>query len=241
LALCIAGILSACADKAEIRDRELERYKTLESELIDAQQAEVQRRRTQLRVAQQLRQMDAERAEAARKRLQDQDALQSLPQVPLVTQITVGQPDSGIDSEVWKFQDYPSPIDGSTLCAVVSIPIDVQNGPLETKASVIIGKDSIFLRTDATFDDTALETGYRVDAGFPIAFDQFINEVTAVVDENYARLLELLKDGSTLAVSFALSPQLSTAETHIVELSLDAIDKPLSELAECDDQKPADS
>lgn len=241
LALCAASSLSACADKAAIRDKELARYKSLERELIVAQQDEEQKRRTELRVAQKLRQMDTERAAAARKRLQARESTPNLPQAPLVTQITVGQADSGTASDVWKLQHYPSPVDGSSLCAVVSIPVAVQNGQLETKASVIISKDRIFLRTDATFDTTALETGYRVDAGFPIGFDRFINEVTAVVDDNYSRLLELLQNGSTLAVSFALSPQQSTVETHVVELSLDAIDKPLSELFDCDSQKPAES
>ncbi len=229
------------------------RYEALESELISAQDAEERQRRTELRVAQKLRQMDRERAAAAAAaRLPppgrfeagkhdasaaaaESDSVSTAPTGPVVTQIVVGQ--SAKDNvRTWTLQKYPSPVDGSAMCAVVTTPLTVTNGNIETLVSVIVSKDSVFLRTDATFDTTAVDIGYRIDAGIPIVFDHFLNELTAVVDEGYRRLLSELESGDTLSVSFAYLPQLSSAETHIMEFPLASIEQPLSELAECDSQ-----
>ena len=116
---------------------------------------------------------------------------------------------------------------------MVSKPSKVINGTLDTNVTVVIGTDTIYLRTDATFDPEAPETGLRIDAGFPILFDSFLNELTGVIDAGYSRLRSGLESGSTLIVAFAYSPQLSTAETHVLELSLDSISKPLAQLANC--------
>ena len=69
-----------------------------------------------------------------------------------------------------------------------------------------------------------------------MGFDHYLNELTAVVDDSYARLLEALQQGDTLRVSFAYSPQMISAETHLVEYPLDSVARPLAELAECDEQ-----
>ena len=115
----------------------------------------------------------------------------------------------------------------------MSTPVDVLNGPLETRVTIIISDSAVYLRTDATFDATVPEAGYRIDAGIPIAFDRYLNELTAVVDDSYARLLDSLQSGLTLSASFAYSPQLSSAETHVVELSLEELDAALAQLAGC--------
>lgn len=252
LLLYIVFSVSACADKSAIHENERVRYEALESELISAQDAEERQRRTELRVAQKLRQMDRERAAAAVARLQppgqfeagkhdasaasaESGSVGAAPTGPVVTQIVVGQ--SAKDNvRTWTRQYYPSPVDGSALCAVVSTPVTVTNGNIETLVSVIVSKDSVFLRTDATFDTNAVDIGYRIDAGIPIIFDHYLNELTAVVDDGYKRLLSQLETGDTLSVSFAYLPQLSSAETHIMEFPLASIEQPLSELAECDSQ-----
>lgn len=240
--------VSACADKSAIRDKERERYDALESELISAQETEERRRRSEFRVAQKLQQLDSERTANALARMQstsetlltnekhsvaeDADPVVISMTGPVVTNIFVGQPAVN-GSKTWSLQDYPSPVDGSALCAVVSVPVMVSNGTLETRVSVVVGKTAVFLRTDATFDTTVPEIGYRIDMGIPIAFDHFLNELTAVVDDGYDRLLSAMSGGATLKVSFAYSPQISSAETHVIELPLDSIEQSLSDLTGC--------
>jgi hypothetical protein len=129
-------------------------------------------------------------------------------------------------------------MDGSALCAVVSTPITVRNGTLDTSVTIIVGKSTVFLRTDATFDPDALETGYVIDAGFPIAFDSFLNELTAVVDDGYDRLVSSMRSGTTLSVAFGYKPQLSSADTHVIEMGLDTFEDTMSQLAQCDTDAP---
>lgn len=253
VALGLLLLLSACADKGAIREAENERYRQLESEMISAQHDDVQRRRAELRLAQRLQQLDTERSAGARHRLQSEslssvadkesdvtsvasDTTASLPSQAVVTQVVVAQ--SGPNTEPWELQNYPDPTNGTPLCALVSRPVVVMNGKLETRARVIIGTQRLFLRTDATFDSEATETGFRVDAGIPIAFDRFINELTAEVNESYDRLLSAIEGGSSLAVSFAFLPQLSSAETHVIEIGLQNLEAALPRLASCETQSP---
>ena len=253
--LCLFALLSACADKAAVREADSERYRQLENEMISAQQADVQRRQAELRIAQRLQQMDAERSAAARQRLSDgadvavPDSQSSTgstekntpsPTVPaIVTQIVIAPSDTDTNADTWTQQYYPDPVDGTPLCALVSTPVVVMNGKLETRTRVIIGAQRVFLRTDATFDTDATDTGFRVDAGIPIAFDRFINELTAEVSDSYDRLLSAIEGGSSLAVSFAFMPQLSSAETHVIEFDLSYLESAMTDLASCESQNSA--
>jgi len=155
---------------------------------------------------------------------------------PVVTQIVVGQPAQRDAVGSWNRQEYPSPVDGSPLCAIVSIPVVVQNGELETQVSIVVSNSAVYLRTDAAFDAQVPETGYRIDAGLPVPFDRFHNELTAVVDDNYFSLLSSIKKGATLSVSFAYDPQLSSSNTHVVELNLDSFNQVWSENVQCNTQ-----
>jgi hypothetical protein len=252
LLLCMALFLSACADKGVTRDLEVDRYARLENEIIDAQVQEERRRAAEFKVEQKLQKLESDRAAVTLKRQQEQDALyfasensvalsdetdtqdRTLSSSPVVTQIAIGQ--TSDDSSVWKLQNYPSPMDGSPLCAVVSTPIMVRNGTLDTFVSIIVTEKTVFLRTDATFDPDALETGFLIDAGFPIAFDSFFNVLTAVVEDSYDRLVSAMRSGTTLAVAFGYVPQLSSADTHVMELSLDTFEQTLPELAQCNNE-----
>jgi hypothetical protein len=248
-----------CADKAAIHEQERSRYESLESEMISAQAEEERSRRAEFLVAQKLQQMDSDRAAAARARQQalnetltaeERDAAslaadstpeKSSTSTPVVTQVVIGQAPAGVDDRVWTLQNIQSPVDGSPLCAVVSTPVVVRNGTVDTTVSIIVGSAAVFLRTDASFDTAAVETGYSIDAGLPMAFDRYFNELTAVVDESLTRLLDAMQSGTTLSVAFAYSPQLSSADTYVVELALDSFEKPWSELARCETRKTGDA
>lgn len=249
LLVCATLFLSACADKGVTRDLDVDRYAKLENEIIDAQLEEERRRAAEFKVAQKLQKIESDRAAAVLKRQQEDDAIffateastalsdevgtqdRILSSATVVTQIAIGQ--SSDESSVWNLQDYPSPLDGAPLCAVVSTPIMVRNGTLDTFVTIVVSQTAVFLRTDATFDPDALETGYLIDAGFPIGFDRYINVLTAVVDDSYDRLVSAMRSGTTLSVAFGYAPQLSSADTHVMELSLDTFEQPLSDLAKC--------
>ena len=251
LTFSVAISITACADKGTIRDEDRARYEALENELISAQQAEELKRRTEMRVAQKRQKLDSEPPVSAQgllhnpsEQLIDPSAdsnrsetasLNLFDSGPVITPIEIGQTSTG-NIGVWALQNYPSPIDGSALCSVVSAPVIVINGTIETQVAVVISKSAVFLRTDSSFDTTASETGYRIDAGIPIGFDHYLNELTAVVDDSYSRLISALRQGATLRISFAYTPQLSTAETHVVELSLETLAQPLTVLDSCDGQ-----
>ena len=249
LVLSVAISISACANTAAIHEEERAHYEALENELIGAQQAEERLRRIEMQVAQKTEQLESEPAVDAHRQLrtpsepmaegnEDAKLSQEGPRNlsssgPADTQITIDQASNEI-SGIWTLQHYPSPIDGSALCAVVSPPAIVTNGTIDTLVAVIISNSAVFLRTDASFDTTAAETGYRIDAGIPIGFDHFLNELTAVVDDGYERLTNTLLAGETLKVTFAYSPQLSSDGTHAIEYSLDDIEQTMSELTSCD-------
>ncbi len=238
----LAIVLAGCADTSAVREQEHARINALESELIDAQAAEERRRRSEMRIAERLRLLDAERVKSQQDRQaasivasENKSDTPSVRKPPVVTQIVVagatGQDD---EQSIWKAQEFPNPVDGTAMCAVVSEPVVVLNGTLDTRVRIIVGKSSVFLRTDATFDTETPETGFRVDAGFPITFDRFHNELTAVIDDSYPRLMRSLENGSTLRASFAYQPQLSSSETHVVEFTLDSFGAALSQLSVCD-------
>lgn len=248
--LAMSLLISACANKAVTRQEDVDRYDALETQLIDETAADERRRKSEMRVAERLRQLDSERAQAETERnearrlsqlenlesasLDDDKLLNLSDTTPVVTQVVVANSSDENKESLWALRNYPSPLNGSPICAVVSKPSKVINGSLDTNVTVIIGTDTVYLRTDATFDPAAPETGLRIDAGFPILFDSFLNELTGVIDTGYTRLRDRLESGSTLIVAFAYSPQLSTAETHVLELSLDSISEPLAQLASCD-------
>ena len=244
-------LVTACANKAATRQEDIDRYAALEANLIDEEAAEERRRQSEIRIADRLRQQDLERIKTQSDKFEASQLTYSEEQkstesdenevntnnliilndtTPEVTQVVVS---TGIDEALWVLQDYPSPINGTPVCAVVSKPSRVTNGSLDTNVTVIVSSDTIYLRTDATFDPDAAETGLRVDAGLPILFDSYLNELTAVIDASYSRLRTALETGSTLIVTFAYSPQLSTAETYVLELSLDSIGESLAQLENC--------
>ena len=144
-----------------------------------------------------------------------------------------GVDESSAEQGIWTFKDHPNPLSGALACAVVSEPVVVKNGALETIVRVIIMTDAIYLRTDATFDINASDTGYRVDAGFPVSFNDYANELTAVVDKDYDRLYQMITSGLILTAEFAYMPQLVDTKTHRLELNLDGIEGALGELDAC--------
>jgi len=207
--------ISSCSSSPDIREQERARYEALEDDLISKQVAESRRQQAQMRIDSRMRKLAEEQVEIERKKPAP---------IPAEVSDTVGD---------WSLLYLPSPIDGNTLCAVVSKPVIVLNGTLDTQVRVIIDQSTVFLRTDATFDTDTPETGFRVNAGLPLPFDRFHNELTAIVDFGYPQLISALQSGSTLSASFAYSPQLSAAETHVVEFTLATINTALEQLDTC--------
>ena len=148
---------------------------------------------------------------------------------PVKTPVNTPENERGM----WTYKEHPNPVSGKSACAVVSDTIVVLNGTLDTHVNVIIMTDAIYLRTDATFDINASDTGYRVDAGFPVSFNTYANELTAVVDEDYDRLYQMITSGLFLTVDFVYMPQLADSATHRLELNLDLIEGALDELDAC--------
>jgi len=249
--LCLAVLcVAACADTSALRDKERAHYENIEQELIGEQEKKARRLREEYRVNQPSQQPDtaptittilaASTDDAAKEKEPDEadlsaSRIQSSASTPLETQVVAAHPaDAGQGS--WKRQNYPNPIDGSPLCAVVSTPVVVQNGELDTQVNIVVSTHAAFLRTDAAFDANVLETGFQIDAGFPIPFDRYLNELTAVVDDNYSNLLRSMNNGTTLSVSFAYNPQLSLAETHVVEFTLETFNQVWAQMPQCIDK-----
>ena len=136
-------------------------------------------------------------------------------------------------SAPWRLASYPDPSSGAATCALLSASHLVMNDSLATQVQVVVTVNRIFLRTDATLNTTNPEAGFRVDAGIPIPFDSQLNEVTALVDKNYDRLISLLSVGSFLEASFAYDPQNSADDTFRVEFVMDKFSLLLNELASC--------
>lgn len=246
--------LSACADRASLREKELARYDVLENELISTQEEDERRRRVEYRVAQKLQQIQAESATATRatqstvinfsstgsEDTEDNGSHPSLIQ-PTVPVPALDQAVVDLNSGRWRLQNFPSPTDGMPICAVVSIPEVVRNGTLDTSVRIIVSNSAVYLRTDATFDVNELETGYRIDAGFPFSFDNFLNELTAVIDDNHARLVQAMQAGTTLSVEFAYDPQISSETTYVMDLALDTFNQAWSKMDECNADKSGDT
>lgn len=62
--ICVVLSLSACADKAALRDKQRARYDNLESELISAQEAKDRRLRAEYRTSQERPQSDSKKSVA---------------------------------------------------------------------------------------------------------------------------------------------------------------------------------
>jgi len=241
--------LSACAERSVLRDKERAHYENLESELLSKQKAEDQRLRDEYRIEHDIRPPDSKILSATEQNTKnkvffanDKTSKTIEPAsansnhditAPVVTQVVVGQPSKDIKARNWSRQNYPSPVNGSTLCVIASNTVLVKNGGIDTQVRIIVSNDTVFFRSDATFNTTALDTGFQIDAGFPIPFDRYLNELTAVIDKNYYQVLNSMKSGLTLSVSFAYSPQLSTSDIHVVELDLDSFNQVWSENTEC--------
>lgn len=243
---CTMLNLCACAQSSATHDKQRAHYENLESEMLRNQKAENRRLRDEYRAENTIQPSNSETLSATEQNTRSEISLTknkvretaespSLNDLttPVVTQIVVSQSSKDNEAQNWIRQNYPSPIDGSPLCVIASNPVIVQNGDLQTQVIILISDDAVFLRTDATFDKTALDTGFQIDAGFPIPFDRYLNELTAVIDNNYSIVLNSMKSGLTLSVSFSYNPQLSTSNTHVVEIDLDSFNRVWSEKTEC--------
>jgi len=211
--------LSACTQRSALRDKERAHYENLESELLNKQRVEDQRLRNEYRIEHNIQPSDSEKLSVTKQNTNndvsfandkmseasESASAKTIPDIttPIVTQIVVGQPVTNDQARSWARQYYPSPFDGTPLCVIASNPVVVPNGELDTRVSIVISNDTVFVRTDATFDTAALDTGFQIDAGFPIPFDYYLNELTAVIDKNYHSVLSSMNSGLTLSVSFA--------------------------------------
>ena len=247
--VCLSGLTTACGSKNTVKEADLARYEALEAELIEAKVAVENRLRAEMQLAEKLQRLELERQEklaelSLNENFSSETADSAIAgetnaidrsvatEPPVVTPIVVAVDDE--EDALWNQGYLASPITGETQCLISSNPVVVNNGTIVTEVKVIISSNEVMVRTDAAFDTSAVETGFRVDAGLPIAFDQFHNELTALVDTNYARLLEALLDGSTLTVSFAYQPQLSNSDTHVVDISLASLPSAIDDLTSCE-------
>lgn len=121
----------------------------------------------------------------------------------------------------WNFQLYPDPATAEQVCTLLSDTYEVDSNGLETLVQILITQSAIYLRTDAVLSPDGVESGFRVDANLPVAFDNFLDEVTAKVDDGYNQLINSMSAGTVLSVSFSYQ-QLgnSSPVTHTIDLDL---------------------
>jgi len=173
------------------REERVANFDALEAQQLEVTAQQEAERRREISEAAKLRR------EAAERKLQQEIEQQKIiAAYQSNSQATQNSETALANNSDWQLANHPSPIDGEPICALVSKPQLVLHGDLETQVQLIITAATAFVRTDATFNQDGFDTGIQVDGGIPIPYDRYLNEVTAVVDLGYQRLITSLVQGS---------------------------------------------
>ena len=78
-------------------------------------------------------------------------------------------------------------------CVLESNTAPVNDGYQETQASLIVGSDSILVKTKAPLDDSFGDIGLQVDKYDFIKMDKIVEEQSALFTTNYTKILGQLK------------------------------------------------
>jgi len=135
----------------------------------------------------------------------------------------------------WLIGYYPDPKTGAEICSIVSPTQTISNGTLETQVNVVLTSTLIYFRADAALDISNPESGFRVDANFPMRFDQNVNEIAAVFDRSYARALSALEAGTVLEVTYANNPHLGELPLHTISYDIDPVAALIPTLNQCEE------
>jgi len=133
----------------------------------------------------------------------------------------------------WLVGYYPDPKTGTETCSIVSPTQSITNGTLDTQVNVVITSDLVYFRADAALDISGPESGFRIDANFPLPFDENVNEIAAVFDESYERILTALEIGTVLEVTYANDPHKGAIPQHTVSYDISPLASLVTALNQC--------
>jgi hypothetical protein len=128
-------------------------------------------------------------------------------------------------------------------CVLESNTAPVNDGYQETQASLIVGSDSILVKTKAPLDDSFGDIGLQVEKNDFVKMDKIVEEQSALFTTSYTKILGQLKKApvkkgqkplsATVKVQLRFWPTWPVTGTHAVEFRLEGFSKAYAEMAAC--------
>lgn len=122
---------------------------------------------------------------------------------------------------------------GKETCLLVSAQQPVFDGYQKVQAQIILDDRTVVVKSDSVLDPGFADIGMEVANKSFIRIDQIRNRKQAVFEKQYARIVQLFKDGREVRVQLRFWPTWPATGTHSVSFSLMGFTKAYGEAAKC--------
>jgi len=122
---------------------------------------------------------------------------------------------------------------GKHTCDLVSAKQPVFDGYQQVRAQIILNERSVTVRSDSVLDPGFADIGMAVDRHAFVRVDRIQDRKRAVFEKQYAKIVQLFKDGREARVQLRFWPTWPATGTHSVSFSLIGFTRAHGEAAKC--------
>lgn len=138
-----------------------------------------------------------------------------------------------VQSTEWQALMRRDPEGLNEVCAIVSGSRVIDRGEAYAVARVVVVPGGLYLEGGAPLDLKALDSGFLIDAGIPLPFDELADPATAKYPVDGPALLDRLADAAALVVRFAYAErEIGSAPEELV-FELDGFVDALADYRQC--------
>jgi hypothetical protein len=127
-----------------------------------------------------------------------------------------------------------APRGGQKTCLLVSAKQPVNDGYQEVQAQIIVDGSAVVINSDSVLDPGFADIGLAVAKHPFIPADEVRARKQAVFEKQYAKIVQLFKDGREVRVQMRFWPTWPATGTHSVSFSLMGFTKAYDEAAKCE-------
>lgn len=135
-------------------------------------------------------------------------------------------------AENWEVR--PAPRGGEKTCLLVSAKQPVSDGYQMVEAQIVVDKGAVVVSSDSVLDPGFEDIGLAIARHPFIPADQVRDRKQAVFEKQYAKIVQLFKDGRDVRVQLRFWPTWPATGAHSVSFSLMGFTKAYGEAVKCE-------
>jgi hypothetical protein len=141
---------------------------------------------------------------------------------------------AGLATAAENWEVSPAPRGGKKTCLLVSAKQPVNDGYQTVEAQIIVDGSTVVINSDSVLDPGFADIGLAVAKHPFIPADQVRDRKQVVFEKQYAKMVQLFKDGRDVRVQLRFWPTWPATGTHSVSFSLMGFTKAYGEAARCE-------